>query len=151
MVKWLRIHLPMQGMWVQSLVGELGSHMVQSRLALHAHVPQLRPNAAKWIFLIFIIFIYLDALGLSWGTRDLLVLACGIYFLDQESNPGPLHWEHGVLTIGPPGKSSSFLLIAFCYPIGWFHQNVFNYSLFNRHYNSTFLPLISYKILMNFL
>ena len=72
----------------------------------------------NYLFLIFLIFIYLDALGLSWGTRDLLVLACGIYFLDQESNPGPLHWEHGILTIGPPGKSSSFLLIAFCYPIG---------------------------------
>ena len=27
MVQWLRIHLPMQGMWVQSLVVELRSHM----------------------------------------------------------------------------------------------------------------------------
>ena len=25
-VQWLRIHLPMQGTWVQSLVGELRSH-----------------------------------------------------------------------------------------------------------------------------
>ena len=24
---------------------------------------------------------------------------------DQKSNPGPLHWEHGVLAPGPPGKS----------------------------------------------
>ena len=23
----------------------------------------------------------------------------------QGSNPGPLHWEHGVLATGPPGKS----------------------------------------------
>ena len=29
-VQWLRIRLPMQGMWVRSLVGELGSHMLQS-------------------------------------------------------------------------------------------------------------------------
>ena len=28
-VQWLRIHLPMQEMWVQSLVGELRSHMLQ--------------------------------------------------------------------------------------------------------------------------
>ena len=28
-VQWLRIHLPMQGTWVRSLVGELRSHMLQ--------------------------------------------------------------------------------------------------------------------------
>ena len=33
-----------------------------------------------------------------------LVLACGICFPDQESNLSPLHWEHGVLATGPPGK-----------------------------------------------
>ena len=27
MVQWLGIHLPMQGTWVRTLVGELGSHM----------------------------------------------------------------------------------------------------------------------------
>ena len=27
-VQWLRLHLPMQGVWVQSLVGELRSHML---------------------------------------------------------------------------------------------------------------------------
>ena len=27
MVQWLRLHLPMQGVWVQSLVGVLRSHM----------------------------------------------------------------------------------------------------------------------------
>ena len=34
---------------------------------------------------------------------------CGIWNLssltDQELNPGPLHWQHGVLISGPPGKS----------------------------------------------
>ena len=35
----------------------------------------------------------------------LLVAACGIRFPDQGSNPGSLHWECGVLAIGPPGKS----------------------------------------------
>ena len=28
-VQWLRIHLPMQGKWVPSLVGELSSHVLQ--------------------------------------------------------------------------------------------------------------------------
>ena len=37
----------------------------------------------------------------------LLVTACGIYFPDRGSNPGPLHWEHGVSATGPPGKSLS--------------------------------------------
>lgn len=31
-------------------------------------------------------------------------MACGIEFPDQGSKPGPLHWEYGVLAIGPPGK-----------------------------------------------
>ena len=41
------------------------------------------------------LFIYLTAWGLS----------CGMLFLDQGLNPGPLHWEHRVLATGPPGKS----------------------------------------------
>ena len=36
--------------------------------------------------------------------------ACGIQFPDQGSNPGPLHWEHGVLPIGPPGRSLKLIL-----------------------------------------
>ena len=66
------------------------------------------------------ILIYLGALGLSCSTQDffffarriflvvvceLLVVACGTWFPDQGSNPGPLHWECGVLATGPSGKS----------------------------------------------
>ena len=29
-IQWLRIHLPVQGMWVQPLVRELRSHMTRS-------------------------------------------------------------------------------------------------------------------------
>jgi hypothetical protein len=39
-----------------------------------------------------------------------LVEACGIWFPDQKSNPGPLHWEHGVLAFGPPGKSQHHII-----------------------------------------
>ena len=38
MVQWLRIHLAMKGMQIQSLVGELRSHLPQSN---EAHTPQL--------------------------------------------------------------------------------------------------------------
>ena len=34
-----------------------------------------------------------------------LVAACRIQFPDQGWNPGPLHWQHGVLTTGPPDKT----------------------------------------------
>ena len=34
-----------------------------------------------------------------------LVVACGIQFPDQESNLGPLHWEHGVLASRPQEES----------------------------------------------
>ena len=40
----------------------------------------------------------------------LLVPACGIWFPGQGLVPGPLHWEHGVLATGPPGKSQVFFL-----------------------------------------
>ena len=37
-------------------------------------------------------------------TRALLVVSCGIWFPDQGSNLGPLHWERGLLATGPAGK-----------------------------------------------
>ena len=51
-------------------------------------------------------------LGLSSGMQDLSVViygllatACGIQFPEQGLNPGPLHWECGVLVTGRAGKS----------------------------------------------
>ena len=35
------------------------------------------------------------------------IVACGIWFPDQGSNPGFLHQKHGTLTTGPLGKSPS--------------------------------------------
>ena len=35
----------------------------------------------------------------------LSAVARGVQFPDQGSNLSPLHWEHGVLTTGLPGKS----------------------------------------------
>ena len=37
-------------------------------------------------------------------TYGQLVVACGIQFLEPGLNAGPLHWEHGVLATGLPGK-----------------------------------------------
>ena len=44
---------------------------------------------------------------LHCSTRSLSVASCRIQFSDQGLNPGPMHWEPGVLAIGPPGKSLS--------------------------------------------
>ena len=49
------------------------------------------------LFFFLIFFIYLAVPGLSCSMWDLVP--------DQGSNPDPLHWEHGVLATGPPGKS----------------------------------------------
>ena len=35
---------------------------------------------------------------------NLTALCVGSYFPNQELNPQPLLWKHGVLTTGPPGK-----------------------------------------------
>ena len=56
------------------------------------------------------IFIYLFAPGFYLQHTNSLVVACGIQFPDQGSNPGPLHWEHGVPATGPPGKSQNHIL-----------------------------------------
>ena len=40
-------------------------------------------------------------------SGKLLVEACGIYFPDQVSTLGPLHWECRLAT-GPPGKPQLF-------------------------------------------
>ena len=48
---------------------------------------------------------------LQCAVCGLLVVACGIQFPDQGSNLGPLHWEHRVLTTGPPRKSLIVVLI----------------------------------------
>ena len=43
--------------------------------------------------------------SLHCSIQEFLVTACGIYFPDQGSNRGPLHYECRVLATGPPGKS----------------------------------------------
>ena len=61
------------------------------------------------------ILVYDLLIGLAHGIFALhcsmhdLIFACGIKFPDQESNLGPLHSEHEVLTSGPPGKAESAL------------------------------------------
>jgi len=40
---------------------------------------------------------YLKNIYLFIRLHQALVVACGIWFPDQELNPGPLHWERGVL------------------------------------------------------
>ena len=75
MVQWLRIHLPMQGMWIQSLVGKLRSHMPQGNWASapqlerrhapwEAHVPEqknphaaTRPGVSKYFFKLFVLIL----------------------------------------------------------------------------------------------
>ena len=49
---------------------------------------------------------YLTVLGLSCDTQDPLVAARRIYFHDQGSNLEPLHWQHRIAAIGPPGSPS---------------------------------------------
>ena len=83
-------------------------------------------SAVSYYFLIkkcLFIWLHPDLAGacgiisLHRGKRDFscsmqtLVVACGIEFLDQGSNPDPLHGQHGVLATGPPGKSLPFHIL----------------------------------------
>ena len=49
---------------------------------------------------------YLTVLGLSCDTQDPLVAVRRTYFHDQGSNLEPLHWQHRIVAIGPPGSPS---------------------------------------------
>ena len=57
----------------------------------------------KFIFKNIYLFIWLHWVFVA--ACRVFIAACRIQFPDQGSNPGPLHWERGVLTTGPPGKS----------------------------------------------
>ena len=57
------------------------------------------------IYLFRLCQVFTVACGIFVAACKLLVVACGIWFPDQGSNPGPLHWESGVLPTGPPRKS----------------------------------------------
>ena len=69
---------------------------------------QLR-NKGSLIFVVCRIFrsVWWHHVGFLVVACKLLVVVCDIQFPDWESNLGPLHWEPGVLAIGPPGKSHS--------------------------------------------
>ena len=90
--------------------------------------PQIIQDGIQWqiafwiYFNFFFLFVYLAALsggtqGLLFVTCELSVPASGIWFPDQGLNPGPLHWECGVLASGPPGKCPEFSFYKWKSPI----------------------------------
>ena len=102
--------------------GSLG-HLIKGISVRLFHIPvTLSPFVVNQSFFLFLIYIYLFIWlhwvlvvvrgifvaaheGSSLRHAGSLVAACGIWFPDQGSNLGPLHWERGVLATGPPGKS----------------------------------------------
>ena len=75
-------------------------------------------HALNWPLLFFLFFIWLcSVLVAAHGLFDLChsmwdLLSCGMWdvFPEQGLNLGHLHWDHGVLATGPPGKSLSFFV-----------------------------------------
>ena len=66
------------------------------------------PQSTLSVTLLFLkkISIYLFGSEESqYAGSSTFIAAYGIQFSDQGWNPGPPHWEHRVLTTGPPGKS----------------------------------------------
>ena len=77
--------------------GTLGCSAPQTSLSV------LFPGDWAWrIFLPLLFLLILIYLAEAYG---ILVVACGISVPDLGSNPGLLHWQSGILTTGPPGKS----------------------------------------------
>ena len=68
-----------------------------------------------FFFLMFTYLIYLAVPGFSCGTWDLHchmrdLFSCGLWDVVPwpGMEPGPLHWEHGTLTTGPPSLCHPF-------------------------------------------
>ena len=61
-------------------------------------------GALFFFFLSILVFLFIWLQQLLVATCKLLVVTCGIWFPDQQSNPGPLHWAHGVSAAGAPGS-----------------------------------------------
>ena len=62
-----------------------------------------------FLFIFWLHRVLVAARGIFVAAFKLLVVACGIQFPDQGSNPGLLDWEHRVLATGHPGKSPQFI------------------------------------------
>ena len=54
--------------------------------------------------MVIFIYLFILAVPILIAAFGLLVVTGGIQFPDQGSNPGPLHWECGILTTGPTGR-----------------------------------------------
>ena len=83
-------------------------------------IPVMLRLACFILFHRFLILLSLFAFGFLSAVLSCmqhmgsLVVTCRIYFPNQGSNLGPLHWGFRVLATGPPGKYLSALLV------GWF-------------------------------
>ena len=60
-------------------------------------------GSSGYLFIDLFIDLFIWHTGSSIVAWKLLAAACEIWFFNQGSNPGPLHWEHGVLATGSPG------------------------------------------------
>jgi len=77
--------------------------LVPGELRFESSFPKGKADCYLWT--LFKNFIWLCRALVA--VRGVSAVACGLWIPDQESNSGLLHWEHGVVATGPPGKSTS--------------------------------------------
>ena len=83
---------------------------IVSSLFCQSNVASALQDLIFFYFFYLFVFLrfYLGAPDPQLRHTGSLVMACGIQFPDQGSNPGPLPWEGRVLATGPPGKCLGF-------------------------------------------
>ena len=101
-IQWLRIHHAMQGMWVQSLVGELGSHRPPTRRAMCHHGDPAKHVAPSLYLVSLCQFGHIRGLGLSPALWSGLVDPVGYYFR--------LRGQHGVWSHLSPQTAAGLLV-----------------------------------------
>ena len=82
------------------------------------------------------------------------VVACGIYFPDQGSKPGPLPGEHRILTTGPLGESPHFFWALNDIPLSGSATVYLSIHLLKRHHGFfqvlTIMKIVKIMKLSNF-
>ena len=95
---------------LESYIGSLQSVYFRRGTGGQLGVFQLEHQLSFEFRLLNIYLLLCTRSQLQHAGSSVFIAACGMQFPDQGLNPGPLHWECGVLATGPPGKTQFLVL-----------------------------------------
>ena len=109
------VFIPLISLFLLILLPPISTH--SNLVSIHLYFIFKNIYLFIWLRWVLVVACQLLSCGMQppqlWHVNSQLWHACGIQFPDQRSNPGPLHWECGVLSTVPPGKSLIYVFRSF--------------------------------------